>query len=537
MSPQTQFKNPWVCARLARWTPAFVDTRRYSPVVLLLVVVLASSIGLIAGISTVLAESLIGVAGALAVAVVFWRQPFKSLIAVWVFEIFQLRLVDAAGASSSIGTLLNYSDDASLVLLSMVSLLRVVSGHARLSKAKLLVPAFCFAAIGLLSGIVVHERLTVLLLGTYMANKLFLSIFVALSSPIPEKPFRSLSDAILTVGTIVALIGVAEVLFPNQLRALWNSDEPIQYRFGFASMQSVFPHPGRMARFMAICFSVAICRYAAVGKPRDLVRLLLFALCAILTFRLKAILDLAAVSILAVLVLRGVERRRLFAPFVIGTVALLLFGSVVFSVLSVQLTQYTTDVGTTARGELYSTGVQVADRYFPAGAGFGRYGGYTARLFYSGLYYQYGFASQWGLSPTYGDFLTDTSWPAVIGEAGYLGALCYGLTVLTLIKELAKFAFKSRQAEARLSALTALSTLAIVLVESTGDATLFLSDVGMIVALTTVVAIAEARSERNTLVAGTGVDRSQKINLVQQPTHQATGAQLCGMQKTYDAQR
>ena len=52
-----------------------------------------------------------------------------------------------------------------------------------------------------------------------------------------------------------------------------------------------------------------------------------------------------------------------------------------------------------------------------------------SRTHYSEVYYRYGLAYRYGLSPIDGKWLTDTYWPSILGETGFLGiailALCY----------------------------------------------------------------------------------------------------------------
>ncbi|EOG6176938.1 hypothetical protein C0L85_07900 [Clostridium perfringens] len=82
------------------------------------------------------------------------------------------------------------------------------------------------------------------------------------------------------------------------------------------------------------------------------------------------------------------------------------------------------------RGSLYIASLEIAKDFFPLGSGFGTYGSYISRLYYSPLYYFYNLSSIWGLSPDMPSYITDTYWAMVIGEVGFIGAL---MIILLLI--------------------------------------------------------------------------------------------------------
>lgn len=95
---------------------------------------------------------------------------------------------------------------------------------------------------------------------------------------------------------------------------------------------------------------------------------------------------------------------------------------------------YFVNGATQPRTALTIGAVTLANQYWPLGAGFGRWGSRTAATDYSPEYYALGIDKIWGLEPPpgMGDFLSDTSWPAVIGEAGWLGAILFLLGLLAM---------------------------------------------------------------------------------------------------------
>ena len=80
---------------------------------------------------------------------------------------------------------------------------------------------------------------------------------------------------------------------------------------------------------------------------------------------------------------------------------------------------------TSPRYLLMANSVITAKHYLPTGAGFASYGSDMAAKFYSPLYYEYGFASRWGMSPASTMFLNDHYWPMVLGQFGYCGLILF----------------------------------------------------------------------------------------------------------------
>lgn len=77
------------------------------------------------------------------------------------------------------------------------------------------------------------------------------------------------------------------------------------------------------------------------------------------------------------------------------------------------------------RGTLYKTGFKIAKNFWPLGSGYGTFGSDLSRKKYSPLYYEYGLASKYGLSPDWPAYVTDSQWASILGETGFMGTLIY----------------------------------------------------------------------------------------------------------------
>lgn len=94
--------------------------------------------------------------------------------------------------------------------------------------------------------------------------------------------------------------------------------------------------------------------------------------------------------------------------------------------------------GTTTRAILLLTGIDIAKRFFPFGAGFANYATSASYKVYSPLYYYYGFNHIYRLNEVTDGMteLTDCYWPAVMGELGALGLILIVYILVTVGKSL-----------------------------------------------------------------------------------------------------
>ncbi|MDD7389021.1 MAG: hypothetical protein PUG60_05065 [Lachnospiraceae bacterium] len=99
-----------------------------------------------------------------------------------------------------------------------------------------------------------------------------------------------------------------------------------------------------------------------------------------------------------------------------------------------QLISYYYTMGVeSARAVLTIAAPFIAIDHFPFGTGWGTYGSAFSADPYSPIYGMYRMAGVWGMSPNYHEFLTDTFWPMILGQCGYLGFAAF-IVVLVLLK-------------------------------------------------------------------------------------------------------
>ncbi len=120
-----------------------------------------------------------------------------------------------------------------------------------------------------------------------------------------------------------------------------------------------------------------------------------------------------------------------------------------------------------ARNELQSASLQVAMDYAPSGSGFATFATNASGTSYSALYYVYGLSDVYGLTPTNYSYMSDTFWPAVIAQFGFVGLALYALMVVFVYKGI------RRRASGKYSFIAALLPLVYMLISSTAESAFF----------------------------------------------------------------
>jgi hypothetical protein len=153
-------------------------------------------------------------------------------------------------------------------------------------------------------------------------------------------------------------------------------------------------------------------------------------LATLLTFRRSAITSLVAAALWVKAKVRSVGVLVGVAAAV--PVALVVLFQPLVAVVEFTYNDYIVRATTEARTVLAVDSFEIAVEDFPGGAGFGRFGSAVAAARYSPEYTARGYQHIWGLGsePGEGNFLTDTEWPALLGETGFFGA---GAFILGLV--------------------------------------------------------------------------------------------------------
>ncbi len=203
---------------------------------------------------------------------------------------------------------------------------------------------------------------------------------------------------------ILALIGIVNIPL--------NFLEDQGMRFGLHTVSIGFSHPTELAFFAIISMTTILLYYNYTNKTKgELSVIIASSLLVLFTGRSKAIAFIC-VYIILFYFMKLIKKFKL--KYFILLIPIMVY---------IALPRIISEFFNGARGYLYTAGYKIAKDYFPLGTGFGTFGSYMSREFYSPLYYEYGLSSVWGLSPSMPSYIADTYWAMIIGETGFIGVV------------------------------------------------------------------------------------------------------------------
>ncbi len=327
-----------------------------------------------------------------------------------------------------------------------------------------------FIVFGVVSALAADVPLVVLGAGTSLAAKGILLALAIAQVQWTTSDVRRLARGGVVVLLFIIACALVNLAIPQAWQLLVGNIDTVSYRASIPSLIGPFVEPGTLGLMSAMGFLAVVAWNTAVGSSRTTVLLSLgMALVAVFSFRRKTWLGMIG----SFLWLSSRARRPgVFATAVFTVLGIVVvFGSTLRDAMTALLATYVDQSqGTAARTVMTTDSFFVALEYFPLGAGFGRFGSETASEYYSPLYLERGYQHIWGLSEAAGNdlFLTDTMWPAILGEAGIFGLLAFVLALVAIFRRLRKLSFDETPI-VRWLGLTGIAWIAQYLLESTGN--------------------------------------------------------------------
>jgi len=327
-----------------------------------------------------------------------------------------------------------------------------------------------FLVIGILSGLVVQVPASIFLSGAFVVGR---GALLAWAVAQLEWTERELAIA-AKVGTGIILFALVTSAVDFAMPATWNallaSDlNAVESRSFLPSLIGPFSHPLDLGLFMALS-SVAIAAWRLTVRKTVFTLGLLIATAtgALLTGRRTASTAVAVSWLWLQRMLRST--RVLIALLACLPIALLLLTGPITEVVQATYQDYIGKGTPEARTVLTVDSFSVAAEHFPAGAGFGRFGSAVAAQNYSPEYTARGYPYIWGLgnTPENGAFLTDTEWPAIIGESGFFGTIAYAASLVAIYRAGRRLWRTAQQPLARWAGLTLVGWLIALIFESVG---------------------------------------------------------------------
>ena len=185
-----------------------------------------------------------------------------------------------------------------------------------------------------------------------------------------------------------------------------------------------------------------IAAYKVKINYKYLIMSCIFFLLSLLSLRFKAMMSILVILLIIYLVRISKKTIWKFIPVsVLSLVILFLFKDFFMNLTELTINRYiNVSMFESARKALYQVSIWIGQNEFPFGVGFGRYGGFVASANYSPIYYEYGMSRIYGLTPDNPMWATDTYWPNIIGEIGFIGSgILLVLFVYIIIKLLINY--------------------------------------------------------------------------------------------------
>ncbi len=194
-------------------------------------------------------------------------------------------------------------------------------------------------------------------------------------------------------------------------------------RYGFRSTHLIYFHPTYFAAYCVLLISI----FLSVHTPRkDMWVFIILLLLLSSTLRSKAV----AASLLFMIsyYLIYIRKKK------ITWKTLLLFLPVGIAIAWDQIEWYffSSIKLDSARYMLLLTAFLIAKECFPIGSGFGTFASHLSGEYYSPLYSIYGLSNVNGLKENNYGFMSDSFWPMIIAQNGYIGTIFYLIVIYKL---------------------------------------------------------------------------------------------------------
>ncbi|HEY7525585.1 MAG TPA: hypothetical protein VIA82_01990 [Candidatus Limnocylindria bacterium] len=309
-----------------------------------------------------------------------------------------------------------------------------------------------FVLIGVASSLVNHVPFLTWGIQLVLLVKAIVFFYVALWTSARTFQVAAGMKIVLGVGLLVLGLGFVELINPIWFQETLHLQYFLNARGPLWSVKSLFFHPVLFSWFTALIAIFAWAWYLDSKRRLAFALAALFSLGPFLGQRRRAIaaLFIALAAGFAEALARDIQPwrkvvRRWMPVGATMAVIVVLFIPLLLNLGQATLTNYIHLPTPAASGEtpppleapgegeappqvriaLYDGAVEVARDKFPLGGGLGRWGSWMSRVDYSPLYCEYKVCDIHGLRPKNPVNVTDTFWPQIIGELGFIGLAAY----------------------------------------------------------------------------------------------------------------
>ncbi|ADG73646.1 hypothetical protein Cfla_0735 [Cellulomonas flavigena DSM 20109] len=404
----------------------------------------------------------VGAAGLAGLAALFWWRPRTGLLLTVVAALLVTQLGALAGAAG--GAL----DEGMIVVGAAVVTARRLLTTGTLVRFPGTWWFVGFGLAGVASSLLQDVPTTLWLAGGLLLLKAVLVGHTAAQLTWDDTHLTTIVRAGVVVAVVLVVTGVLNVALPGLWTGVVAQTTP-EMHGPVAAVVGPFRQPAAYGR-IAVILAAATLTYQLVVRStlRGYVLALALSGLALLTFRVKSFVGLVLAT--AGVVLRAGRPWVVRLALVALPAVLLAAGPTAWRYVVEDLELYYGS-GESARALLTAGGLTLAAEHLPLGAGLGRYGSATAAEHYSPEYVALGFEHVWGLGRAegWGAYLLDTQWPALLGETGWLGTVCYAAGLLCALAVLLR-RVPAETPLTRWLRISGVCCLVLVLLDSVGAA-------------------------------------------------------------------
>lgn len=347
------------------------------------------------------------------------------------FLLLLLQQVLLRYSTGIVNRIISYTDEivALVLLLEMILNYRVVQAKLSKIEAKMLLVYIAFAALGLISSAINPVQSAFLIFADmlvcmkvaifYFYTRTVLNVRVD-STVLIGKLSRMVKPLVLLFG----LLAIHDIAFTPFFKKA-------DYRYFMYALQLCFGHPTLLAAFSITCAVIIMAGLSIENKKNDKCVILVALTLAILTLRGKAIAATIAIVVMYV-TLFVIKKHAKVIGTLGGVVAALMVGWDQFAFYFGAAAQARDDF---IRAKLLRDSISLANHFFPLGTGYGSFGSNIAAEHYSSLYVALGYSGLAGGSRGENFALSDSFWPIIIAQFGWIGLLLFVYFLIGLVRK------------------------------------------------------------------------------------------------------
>ena len=330
-----------------------------------------------------------------------------------------------------VNRIVSYTDEvlALLLLLEMILNYRIVQRKLSKIEKQMLLAYMAFSILGLISSIVnpiqpafltLSDMLVCMKFGIfYFYTRTLLNAKIN-SEVLIEKLSRLARPLVLLFGCLA----IHDVMFAPFFKKA-------DYRYFMYALQLGFGHPTMLAAFSITCAVVIMADFSIESKKTDKIIIGMALLLAVSTLRGKAVAAVVAIAVMYI-TLFVIKRHAKVIGTLGGMAAALIVGWDQLTFYFGAAAQVRDDF---IRAKLLRDAISLAKKFFPIGTGYGTFGSNIAAEHYSPLYVAMGYSGLAGGSKEENFALSDSFWPIIIAQFGWVGLLLFAYFLIGLVRK------------------------------------------------------------------------------------------------------